>query len=288
MKITSKFYSLLNKILFVSLACNLALAPTTANASILNASAGGTFTFNYDSAALGQYVYGSANNNNGYYLANFWNTTASDPYNPNNIKSHFASSVGSTQIPATNLAHDVTPIGSYTDPQASGRHVQGTSANFAVDSNTLAGVTGAQLGMTGLQGYRMPDYPAPYNYMLAGDFSLAYDLSARVSAWNGVASTTPTGWYIQNNLSFRLVTYDLANLSLLFTDANNWKLSGNLLMSPDYGGMLLGPNFTDVGTFNLAIGSYAVSSVPLPATVWIFLTGLMGLMAGGRRKTQVA
>jgi len=58
MKTTSKFYSLLSKILFASFACNLALASTTANASILNASAGGTFTFNYDSAALGQYVYG--------------------------------------------------------------------------------------------------------------------------------------------------------------------------------------------------------------------------------------
>jgi hypothetical protein len=285
MKTTFKFYSLLNKILFASLSCNLALAPITANAAILNASAGGTFTFNYDSAALGQYVYGGANNNNGYYLANFWNTAASDPYNPNNTKSHFASSVGTTQIPAANLVHDVTPIGSFSDPQVSGRHVQGTSANFAVDSNTLTGQSGAQLGMTGVQSYRLPNYPAPYNYILAGDFSLAYDPSARASAWTGQTGT-PTGWYIQNNLGFSLVTYDLTNLSLAFTDANNWKLGGNLLMSPDYADMLAGPGLMDVGTFNLSIGSYAVSSVPLPATVWIFLTGLVGLMAGGRRKIQ--
>jgi len=287
MKTTSKFYCLLSKILFASFACNLALASTTANADILNASAGGTFTFNYDSAALGQYVYGSENNNNGYYLTNFWNTAASDPYNPSNTKSYFASSVGSTQIPATNLVHDVTPIGSFTDPQVSGRHVQGTSANFAVDSNTLAGLTGEKLGMTGVQSYRLPNYPAPYNYILTGDFSLAYDPAARASAWIGQTGT-PTGWYIQNNLGFNLVTYDLTNLSLAFTDANNWKLGGNLLMSPDYAGMLAGPGLTDVGTFNLAMGSYAVSSVPLPAAVWIFLTGLVGLMAGGRRKTQVA
>lgn len=286
MKTTFKSHTLPNKILFASLACHLALASANANATILNASSGGTLTFNYDSVALGQYVFGDENNP-GYVLSNFWNTAASDPYDTNNTSSHFASNVGSTQIPATNLVHDVTPNGSYTDPQVSGRHVQGTTTGFAVDSNNLSGVIGEQLGMTGVQGYYLPNFPAPNNYVIAGDFSLGYDPSARASQWSG-QSDTPTGWFIQNNLSFSLVTYDLTNLSLVYTDADNWKMSGSLLMAPGYASMLAGPNLIDVGSFDLAIGSYAVSSVPLPAAAWLFLTGLTGLLAGGRRKTHKA
>jgi hypothetical protein len=277
------------KLLFATLAFTVALMPASASAATLNASDGGTFTFNYDSAALGQYVYGSANNKNGYYLADFWNTAASDSGNPANTGSNFGQNVGSTQISPINLVHDVTPVGPNLSGQASQRHVQSTSANFAIDSNTLAGVTGSQLGMTGVQGFHIEDYPAPYNHIVAGDFSLAYNPTARQSDWSAAGEVgTASGWYIQNNLSFALITYDLANLNLIYADANNWKLSGDLLMASEYAGMLMGPTGTNVGTFNLGIGSYAVSAVPVPAAAWLFGTGLTGLLASSRRKQRVA
>jgi len=284
MKRNTRKYGLPDKILLASLLCQFALAATSANATMLDATAGGSVTFNYDNAAFAQYAGGNSSNP-GYYLANFWDGAASDPYDANNTTAHFAANLGNTQI-SMPLVHDITPVGAYAGTQATGRHVQGTSAHFAIDSETLTGISGEQIGMTGVQGYYLPNFPAPYNYVIAGDFSLAYDPSARASEW-GTQAGAPTGWYIKNNLGFGLVTYDLANLSVVFADAHNWKLSGSLLMAPGYADMLMGPAFVNVGTFDLGVGSYAVSNVPLPAAAWMFITGLMGLLAV-RRKPVLA
>jgi len=262
------------KFLFATLALTAVLAPTSASAIELSASSGGTFTFNYDSAALGQAAYGNVYGNNGYYLAKFWDTAASDPSNPANTSSYFNNKFGSSQISAINLVHDISPTGSNPSNQVGGRHVQGTSPTFAIDSTNLSGVTGTQLGITGIQGFYIPNFGS---HVTAGDFSLAYN-----------PSETASGWYIQNNFAFGLITYDLANLVLTVTDANDWKLSGDLLFASDYAGMIYGQTGANVGTFNLGVGSYAVSAVPVPAAVWLFGTGLTGLLASSRRKQRIA
>lgn len=258
--------------LVATLAVIVALAPLCANATALSASSGGTFTFNYDSAALGQAAFGNTLHNNGYYLTNFWNTAASDPGNPANTASYFMSNTGTAQIPASNLVHDITATGANPSNQPSGRNVQGTSANFAIDSISLSGATGAQLGLTGIQSFYAQNYPG---HVTAGDFSLKYDPSV----------SSNTGWYIKNNFSYGLDLYDLANLALTVTDANNWKLSGDLLLASPYASMILGQAGANVGTFNLGVGSYAVSSVPVPGAVWLFGSALLGLVGCGRRKT---
>ncbi len=261
------------------------LASTTASATTLNASSGGTFTFDLDSNALGQYVFGSAVGNNGYYLANFWDTAASDYANPANTDNSFVGATGTAEIPALNLVHELTATGPNPTGQASGRHVVGTTAGFAIDSGTLAGVpitsiglggvVGEKLGMTGVQGFFAPNYPGT---LINGDFSLQYDPSRQVSG--------ASGWFIANNISFTMAVYDLANLALTSTDETNWLLTGDLLMAPDNASMLLGDAYVDVGNFSLGVGSYA-APVPVPAAFWLFGSGLMGLFGASRRKSPV-
>lgn len=273
MKKTINSENRMAEFIFVTLALTVALMPAKAGATTLDASGGGTFTFNYDSAALGQAAYGNTYGNNGYYLANYWNTAASNPGNSANTSSYYIQNVGSTQISAANLVQEISPVGPNPSNQPAGRNVQGTSANFVVDSTTLAGVTGAQLGITGIQGFYAQNFAS---VVVAGDFSLAYN-----------PTETASGWYIQNNFSFPLITYDLANLVLTVTDANDWKLSGDLLLASGYAGMIYGQAGANVGTFNLGIGSYAVSAVPVPGAVWLFGSGMTVLLTGLRRKLKV-
>ncbi len=258
------------KVLFATLALYIALVTTDANATALSAASGGTFTFNYDSAALGQAAYGNVYGNNGYYLAHFWNGADSDPSNPANTANYFMSNIGATQVSATDLVHDITAVGANPSNQPAGRHVQGSSADFSIDSTSLTGVAGAQLGLTGIQGYYAANFQT---HVTAGDFSIAYD-----------AARSGSGWYLTNHFSFDLDLYDLANLSVTVTDADNWQLSGDMLLAAGYAGMIYGQTGANVGTFNLGVGSYAVSSVPVPGAVWLFGSALAGLIGFGRRK----
>ncbi|MDZ4099168.1 MAG: hypothetical protein U1E13_10810 [Methylophilaceae bacterium] len=259
------------------LLASLALS-TNANAISLSALTGGTFTFNLDSAALGNYVGGSTLGTNNYYLSSFSNTAASDPTVV--TAAAFSSTIGATPISATNLVHDLTPIGTNPVGQLSGRHVQATTAGFSIDSSTLAGVAGEKLGMTGMQGFYIPNFNGNPSKMYTGDFSLQFD-STRTS--NGTS-----GWYLNNNSAFTLAAYDLANLKVIVTDANNWLLTGDLLVAPSLANMLAGPAYTDVGGFQLGVGSYGVSSVPVPSAVWLFGSGLLSLLGVVRRKSVVA
>ncbi|MCD2450231.1 VPLPA-CTERM sorting domain-containing protein [Methylicorpusculum oleiharenae] len=262
----------------LSLATISLLAPLSASATTLYANNGGAFTFNLDSTALGNYAFGSFLGTNNYYLSSFSNTAASDPTLVSG--SDFRATIGPHQISATNLVHDLTPVGTNPTGQQASRHVQATTAGFSIDSDTLAGVSGEKLGMTGLHGFYIPEFNGKPSYLSNGDFSLEFD---PVRTSNG-----RSGWYVNNNFGFTLDVYDLANLNLTVTDANNWLLAGDLFMAPGNAGMLGGAAYTDVGGFSLGVGSYAVSSVPVPSAIWLMGSGLVGLAGMGRRKGVVA
>ncbi|OAI16574.1 hypothetical protein A1359_07990 [Methylomonas lenta] len=268
------------KTLFAALAVTVALIPTSASAISLSAATGGTFTFNLDSAALGNYVGGSASGTNNYYLSSFANTAASDPTVVTTAA--FSSTIDATQISATNLVHDLTSVGTDPTGQASGRHVKATTAGFSIDSSTLAGVAGEKLGMTGMQGFYIPDFGGNPSKMYTADFSLQFDFNRASNV------TSASGWYLNNNAGFTLDTYDLANLNVTVDDANNWLLTGDLLMAPGLAGMLMGPSYTDVGGFQLGVGSYATSPVPVPAAAWLFGGGLLSLLGAVRKKSVVS
>jgi hypothetical protein len=267
-------YSFTKLLAALSLAPIGFITPISAHATVLQASSGGTFTFNLDSAALGNYAFGSVLGTNNYYLSSFSNTAASDPTVVS--AAAFSSTIGATPISATNLVHDLTPVGTNPVGQLAGRHVQATTAGFSIDSSTLAGVAGEKLGMTGMQGFYIPNFNGNPSKMYTGDFSLQFD-STRTS--NG-----RSGWYLNNNAGFTLATYDLANLNATVNDANNWLLTGDLLVAPSLANMLAGPAYTDVGGFRLGVGSYSVSSVPVPSAVWLFGSTIAGFIGIKRRK----
>ncbi|MGZ0078279.1 hypothetical protein [Methylomonas sp. ZR1] len=254
------------------LAIGMGMASASADAATLNAPSGGTFTMNLDRNALAPYA-------GGYYLSTFWSTATSNADNPANTGDHLLSQLNTTEISGLNQVFELTAIGSDPSPQASQRYVKATSADFAIDTGTLAGVAGAQVGMTGVQGFYAPNWPPTGAGLVNGDFSLFYDANRQTLG--------RTGWYLANNIYFTMAVYDLNNLSLSFSNPGNWQLSGDLLMSPENAGMLQGAQLVDVGSFCLGTGAYAgcgqVSAVPLPAAVWLFASGFLGFIGIGRR-----
>ena len=252
------------------------LTMNNSQANLLNTSLGGSFSMSMDRDALA-YSTGGTSSNPGHYLVHYYDTTESN-YLTRTDSSFYFNNALRTEVSAINMVHDLTAI-SATNPvgQASNRHVKATSPNFAIDSESLTG-TGV-LGMTGIELYK-----GLYNgTLIYGDYSLQYNPANRALAWEdyGLTTSAPSGWYLQNNVSFSAVVYDLSGLSVVADDANNWKLTGDLLLSPENAGLIQNTAQLDVGNFCLGTGSYSqcgqISAVPLPSAVWLFISGLSGL-----------
>ncbi|NOT10793.1 MAG: VPLPA-CTERM sorting domain-containing protein [Methylococcaceae bacterium] len=265
-------------------AVSIATLTPASNAAILNASLGGTFTMNLDRNALALATGGNPGNP-GHFLVNYYDTAESD-YTTRSDSSFYFNNPLRTEVSALNLVHDITPI-SPTNPsgQSPGRYVKATTPDFAVDSDSLT-ATGS-VGMSGIELYK-----GLYNgALIYGDYSLTYNPAYRQLVYDdfGLANY-PSGWYLQNNVSFSVVVYELSNLNLIFTDANNWQLSGDLLYSPENAGLLKTAIQADAGDFCLGFGTYSgcgqVSAVPLPAAIWLFISGLAGFGVNACRRKR--
>jgi hypothetical protein len=261
----------------------IALTATTANATLLTASQGGTFTMNMDRNALALAV-GGSQDNPGDFLVHYYDTAESE-YTTRTDSSFYYNNSLRSEVSALNLLHDITPISSSNPSgQAPGRHVKSTTPDFAVNSDTLT-ATGS-LGMTGIELYK-----GLYNgALIYGDYSLTYNPAYRQAVYDDFGlSNYPSGWYLQNNVSFSAVVYELANLSVIFSDANHWKISGDLLISPENAFLIQSAVQVDAGDFCLGFGAYAgcgqVSAVPLPAAAWLFASGLIGLGVNACRRS---
>ncbi len=253
-----------------------------ANAALLKAPADGTFTMHLDRTVLADY--------SGYFLSTVWRVEDSDYTNPGNTGEYFSAHIGTTEISALNQIFHLTAMGMDPGGQSNQRFVKATSPNFFIDSATLQGVdavvgpygnriAGAQIGMTGVLGFYAPDWQTACcglgGGLVNGDFSVFYDSTRKTDG--------RSGWLLANNIYFTMAVYDFANLQLNYADADNWRLSGDLWMSPENGSMLRGEILNDVGDFCLGTGSFAgcgeLSQVPLPASSGFFITGLLGLFA---------
>ena len=258
------------------------LVSVNSQAALLNAPLNGSFTMNLDRDALAPYY--------GYQLSSYWNTADSDYTNPLNTGNNLVSHVNNTEISALNQVFDLTAIGTNPTGQVGQRFVKATSADFTLNTETLAGTPNAQIGMTGVQGFYAPLWPPNGGGVVNGDFSLIYKNPLdRQTTWleSGVVGSS-TGWTLLNNIFFTMPVYDLSNLSVVFSDADNWRLSGDLLMSPENGGMLQGAMLNDVGDFCLGVGSYTgcgqITAVPIPSVAWLAFGILLGLFGVNRQK----
>ncbi|ANE53776.1 hypothetical protein AYM39_00325 [Methylomonas sp. DH-1] len=240
---------------------------------MLNASSGGTFTINFDRDAFANMLGGSASGIAGIFNDRFYNAAESD-YTTQSGGALLAGR-DNVESDSTNLIHTLTGT-SVNSVQATSRHAQATSADFAIDSDSGSFAGTGQLGMLGVQaiGIGATALAGPYagGGMVYGDYSLKYNSA---SAY----------WSLQNNIFFPMEAYALADLALVFTDANNWQLTGNLLLSADNASMLFGTEGANVGTFKLSVGS--ISAVPVPAAVWMMGSGLLGLLGIARRQAAV-
>jgi len=183
------------------LAICIALVCSNANATLLSAPTGGTFTMNLDRNALTPY--------SGYFLSKFWDASASDYANPINTGEYFNSLITPTEISAINQVFNLTTIGADPIGQPLQRAVKATSTNFILDSDTLAGidsmfdsngirVAGAQIGMTGVQGFYAPYWLTNCcglgGGLVNGDFSVVFDTDRQTDG--------RSGWYLANNIYF--------------------------------------------------------------------------------------
>lgn len=273
------------------------LAPASASADVLNASSGiGTFTINFDREAFAV-LQGGTSATPGLFNARFYNYVDSDPTNSSNSMNNLlATAAPYSEQPSTNMVHGISSVAPTS--QATDRYVQGTTSNFEVSTSgsTVTGGAGS-LGMTGVQILGIGSGPYAGGALAYGDYSLVYDPLAQAFEADlmGGSTNALNGWYLQNHIggaAFFIDAYDLANLSVVATDANNWKMTGDILLSASNVFMLGGSQGDDMGNFCLGVGSYSgcsatVSEVPLPNAAWMFGTGILGFVSSLRRRFTI-
>lgn len=231
------------------------LAPS-ANAALVTGNA--TITIN-NTAFAASSVNVPAGYPNGWIVAKHWGPS-------DNLVGITGSTAGGTALSTTgSTAMDFsvntnTTTNSYPAIGPYGRTEQATTMDA---SNTSAG----QIGLSG----------AWLLTSAGGSGALTpYDFRVQKTAgiWNIV--TFDTGFQSQNFLK-------LTDVSESVNGNGELLLSGNLKWTGLWAGLTGANTNAVVGTFNLA-----PAAVPVPAAVWMFGTGLLGLLGAARKKSAIA
>jgi hypothetical protein len=247
------------------LAAWLAFLPETATAATVS---GGALIMNLDRDALAAAVSLDATDAPSIYLEEFFDAQAAAVRNNAQIlEDHIVPDVG--EIPATGLEFAVN--GATVDVPV-GRRTKPTTLTF--DPGDFAGsVTGA-IGLGGVSRFRI-DTGSPSNRIVSGDYTLEFD------AANIDADTGQSGWTLYNHYSFRSESFNLFNVAMGL-DPNSFTLSGELGVGPGW------EHFG--GTVGAIVGdfSFQTTVVPVPAAVWLFVSGLAGFGLFGRSRSYRA
>ena len=232
------------------------LAPATASAAIV----AGTATITIDNTALStSSINVGGGYPNGWFVDKFWdatyNTSGIDVSAPGGV---VVSHTGSTAM-SFNVNTNASTI-SYPSAGTYGRTVQATSMDA---SNTSSG----QIGLSG--GWLLVS-PGGSGVLTPYDFSL----TKTGSTWN--IRTFDTAFSFQNFLK-------LTNVSESLNGSGQLLLSGDLQWTGLWAGLVGANTNTVVGHFSLA-----PAAVPVPAAVWMFASGLLGLLGVSRKKSVVA
>ncbi|MDN5940478.1 MAG: VPLPA-CTERM sorting domain-containing protein [Nitrospira sp.] len=229
----------------------------------------GTFTMNLDRDALAQLTLNPTGTPPTLYLEEFWDASASASLTATQINTPGTADLvpGTGEIPATGLVYDVTGS-TVTNP--AGRAIQPT--NFTYDPNNVTGTATGQIGLGGVMRF-MGNFQGVFT---TGDYALEYDATRVGNPAGG------SGWYLLNNFGFPIPAWDLADVTTS-SDPFSLALSGNLKWSPEVTSAFFAPSDLGktMGTFTFA------SPVPLPAAIWLFGSGLIGLAGLARRRTSM-
>lgn len=257
-----------------------AAALTLANVASAGVLHGGTFSVTYDhpenlleGLTLGPGAFGE------FYVANFLPKAVADTYPT--MAEVIAIPTNTYPAPPT-LEYAVNPAdltGTGIPTGSGGRANKPTtltwdaSQDALVDSSTF--VATGQVGLNGIVMTR-----GDFNGTLtSGDYSFEYNANRN----DGVNS----GWTLWNNNSFRSSTFDTRNISVT-TNGDELLFTGELWWSTNSSAFFYGGDGSTsagrAGTFTFV----SPAPVPVPAAVWLFGSGLFGLLAGARRKAQQA
>lgn len=243
------------------LAALVAFIPATATAAKVS---GGTLILNLDRDALAASVALDTTAAPSIYLEEFFDAQAvAGRTNKQILEDHLVAGVDEIQATGLELA-----VNGPTVSNPPGRNSQPTTLTF--DPGDLEGsVTGA-VGFGGAARFRI-DTGTQGNRILSGDYTLEYD-SANIDP-----NTGRSGWTLYNHLYYRADAFYLFNV---VTDLS----TAALILSGDLG---LGSSFNHLGgTTNAIVGNFSLQAnlVPIPAAVWLFISGLAGLGLLGRAR----
>ena len=238
----------------------LLVSPAVAPAATVT---NGTFTMDLDRNALAQLVLNPTGTPPTLFLEEFFTSPSltgaqiNDVVNTNIVP-------GNGEIPATGLVYNVTGS-TVTNP--AGRAIQAT--NFTYDPTNLTGTASGQIGLGGVMRF-MGNFTG---ILVGGDYALKYDATRVGNAAGG------SGWYLLNNYGFPIPSWDLTDVTAT-SDPLSLYLSGTLKWSPEVTNAFF--HSSDIGK---SMGTFTfVSPVPLPAAVWLFGSGMIGLAGLARRR----
>jgi hypothetical protein len=242
---------------FAFTALTTMLAPATANAAMVS----GNAVITIDNSALAASSINVAGGYpNGWIVSKFWdasyNTVGIDGVAPGGLT---LPTTGST---AMNFAVNTTlSTLSYPSAGTYGRTVQATTMELSdgIQASEQIGLSGGWL----LSSAGGSGVLAPYDF----------NLKKTAGIWN--VQTYDNGFSFQNFLKLTDVTENIVGGELY--------LSGNLKWTGLWASLVGANTNTVVGTFNLA-----PSAVPVPAAVWMFGSGLIGLIGFGRKRANLA
>jgi len=224
------------------------LAPVTASASLVSGNA--IISINNDDFAKANFY--------GNYVETHWGASDNQlAIDESTAGGTLLSLTGSTAMEFSVNTNTLT--NTYPTAGAYGRTEQATDMDATNTSAGQIGLSGA-MRINGLGGVL-----APYDFRLV----------KTGNDWN--ISTYDNAFGYNDFLK-------LTNVHESVGGAGELLLSGDLSITGLWGGML-GADASVVGSFNL---NSAPSAVPVPAAVWLFGTGLIGLVGVGKRKKTQA
>ncbi|BBA36436.1 uncharacterized protein sS8_4506 [Methylocaldum marinum] len=256
------------KLLCAYLACLAAASaflPETAAAATVS---GGKLTLNLDRDALAAAIALDATDAPSMYLEEFFDAEASAVRTASQLlEDHLVPGV--VEIPATGLEFTVNGP---TVNVPFGRRTKPTTMNF--DPDDFGGSVNGAIGLSGVSRFRV-DTGQEHNRIVSGEYTLEFN------AANIDTDTGRSGWTLYNHYSYRSESFNLFNVEMLL-DAGTLSLFGDLG---------LGPGFDHLnGTTHAIVGSFGfqTSVVPVPAAVWLLLSGFAGLGIFGRSRENRA